>query len=98
MSIRSKAEHTAFELVPGQQFEYEPASRRVVYDRRRLLTSEGKSVLLHEVAHALLHHRRVRTPERQERIEAEAWALAASLAEKLGLEDVRANIASRLTE
>jgi len=70
----------------------------VVYDRRRLVTTEGKSVLLHEVAHALLRHRRVHTPERQERIEAEAWALAAALAEKLGLEDVREVIASRLAE
>jgi hypothetical protein len=98
VAIKSTGEYTAFELVPGRQFEYEPALRRVVYNRRRLLTSEGKSVLLHEVAHALLRHRRVRTPERQERIEAEAWALAAALAEKLGLEDVRDNIASRLTK
>lgn len=74
-----------FEPESKEMFYWRPQERTIYYSPERLKTEQGKFLLLHEIGHALLHHEKPADDELY-RVERDAWDVARTLADKIGVE------------
>lgn len=77
---RLQADFSDYSFVVGEQFAWNPLENTVYYQK------DGEySRLLHELGHAILHHRAYRRDIELVRMEADAWHTARELATKYSI-------------
>ncbi|HVX58849.1 MAG TPA: hypothetical protein VG964_03925 [Candidatus Saccharimonadales bacterium] len=82
---RLERDYPAIKFKPGQQDHWSPSSKTVFYNSSKPF-EELSCSLLHELSHALLAHQDYRSDFELLRLESEAWAKAAELGPKYGVD------------
>lgn len=74
------AQFSDINFLPGRIFVWSPSTKTVIYDPRRIESSDGQIALLHEIGHARLGHNYYKYDMELLGMEMDAWDVARTLA------------------